>query len=234
VSLGYLANDAANPGEKSGLFDGAYGAIAQVTLKPIEKLTLGLTYIHSYNTDFTANGSTGSNRANLRSALLNNSNLPTALQPFQGSSLATSSNAYGLEASFQVNPQFLIGGWAGYTTTRTLAPLVATDGTGSVLERGDYSTWNFAVHLAFPDLGSKGSLAGIILGMEPKMTGASRSLRDAIGKDSDTSLHVEAFYQFKVTDNIAITPGIIWLTAPDHNSNNDDIVIGAIRTTFRF
>ena len=235
VSLGYLANDAANPGEKSGLFNGAYGAIAQVTFKPIEKLSLGLTYIHAYNTDFTANGSTGSNRANLRSALLTpNPNLPAALQPFSDSSLPTSTNAYGVEASFQLTPQFIINGWAGYTTNRTLAPLVATDGSGSVLERGDFSTWNFAVNLAFPDLGTKGSVAGIIFGMEPKVTGASRSIRDAIGKDSDTSLHVEAFYQFKVTDNIAITPGIIWLTAPDHNSNNDDIVIGAIRTTFSF
>src|ERR671933_346818 len=233
VSLGYLANDAANPGEKSGLFNGAYGAIAQVTFKPIEKLSLGLTYIHAYNTDFTANGSTGSNRANLRSALLTpNPNLPAALQPFSDSSLPTSTNAYGVEASFQLTPQFIINGWAGYSANRTLAPLVAIDGSGSILERGDFSTWNFAVNLAFPDLGTKGSVAGIIFGMEPKVTGASRSIRDAIGKDSDTSLHVEAFYQFKVTDNIAITPGIIWLTAPDHNSNNDDIVIGAIRTTF--
>jgi hypothetical protein len=105
---------------------------------------------------------------------------------------------------------------------------------GTVIERGDISIWNFAAHLAFPDLGKEGSVAAIIVGMEPKVTGASRSLRDAIGKDSDTSLHIEAFYEYKLTDNISITPGVIWLTAPDHNSNNDDIVIGTIRTTFSF
>jgi hypothetical protein len=191
-----------------------------------------LTYIHAYNNDFTANGSSGSNRANLPSALLDNPNLPAELQPFSGLSLPTSSNAYGIQASFQVSPKFLINGWVGYTATRTLAPLVGTNGT--VLNRGDYSTWNFAVNLAFPDLGKKGNVAGIIFGMEPKVTGVSSSIASAIGKDSDTSLHIEGFYQYQLTENIAITPGVIWLTAPDHNANNEDIVIGTIRTTFTF
>jgi hypothetical protein len=232
LSLGYLANDAANPEEKGGLFDGPYGALAQLTIKPFNQLTLGLTYIHAYNNDFTANGSSGSNRANLRSTLLDNENVLGVLEPFSGLSLATSTNAYGIQASFQLNPGFIINGWAGYTATRTLAPLVATN--GAVLGRGDYSTWNFAVNLAFPNLGKEGNLAAIIFGMEPKVTGVSRSLENVIGEDSDTSLHIEALYQYKVTDNISITPGIIWLTAPDHNSNNDDIVIGTIRTTFTF
>ncbi|MGB5963690.1 MAG: iron uptake porin [Coleofasciculaceae cyanobacterium] len=232
LSLGYLSNDPANPGLGGGLFNSAYGAIAQVTIKPIEPLTVGLTYIHAYNSDFTSNGSTGSNRANLRSALLNNANLPGALQPFEGLSLPTSSNAYGVSASFQLSPKFVINGSAGYTANRTLASLVGTNGT--ILERGDYSTWNFAVGLALPDLGKEGNVAGIIFGMEPKVTGMSRGLRNAIGKDSDTSFHIEAFYQYKLTENIAITPGVIWLTAPDHNSSNDDLVIGTIRTTFTF
>jgi len=29
----------------------------------------------------------------------------------------------------------------------------------------------------------------------------------------------------QLTDNIAITPGAIWITAPDFNNDNDDIVI---------
>jgi hypothetical protein len=105
---------------------------------------------------------------------------------------------------------------------------------GGTIDRGDLSIWNWALTLAVSDLGKEGSVAGIIVGMEPKVTGVSQGLRNAIGKDSDTSLHVEGFYQFQLTDNIAITPGIIWLTAPDHNANNDDIVIGTIRTTFTF
>lgn len=228
LSLGYLANDPANPGPGGGLFNGPYGALAQLTIKPIEKLTLGLTYIHAYNNDFTANGSSGSNRANLRSALLNNPNLPAELAPLSGLSLPTSSNAYGLQASWQFNPNLVLGGWVGYTAVRTLS---TGDGT---VDRGDLSIWNWAVTLAAPDLGKKGNVAGVIVGMEPKVTSVSTALRNALGEDPDTSLHIEGFYQLQLTDNIAITPGIIWLTAPDHNADNDDIVIGTIRTTFTF
>lgn len=224
LSLGYLAGEANNPNEGSGLFDGSYGAIAQVTFKPINKLTLGLTYINAYNVDLTA----GSNRANLRSALADNANLPLALQPFAGLSVPTSSNAYGVQASFQFSPNFVLGGWVGYTNTRTLST------AGGVIPRGDLDIWNWAVTLALPDLGKEGNVAALIVGMEPKVTDVSSGLGAAIGEDRDTSLHIEGFYQFKLTENIAITPGIIWLTAPDHNSNNDDIVIGAVRTTFSF
>jgi hypothetical protein len=212
LSLGYLAGDASNPEPGSGLFDGSYGALAQLTIKPTDAIAIGLTYINSYNNDFTA----GSNRANLRSSPLLIGNPPI------------SSNSYGLQASWQISPNFVVGGWAGYSNIRTLSTL---DGT---LERGSLDVFNFAGTLAFPDLGKKGSVAAIIVGMEPKVTSVSDSLKNTIGEDPDTSLHIEAFYQLQLTENIAITPGVIWLTAPDHNSNNEDVVIGAIRTTFTF
>ena len=204
LSLGYLANDAASPAAGSGLINGAFGAIAQLTFKPFEPLAIGLTYIHAYNNDFRANGSGGSNNANL-------GNLGEAFN----------SDSFGLEASFKFSPKVVINGSVGYTNANVLS------GT-----RGSVDIWNWAVGLAFPDLFRKGSIAGIIVGMEPKVTNASSRLNFL--EDRDTSLHVEGFYQFQLTDNIAITPGIIWLTAPDHNSNNDGIVIGVIRTTFAF
>ncbi len=199
--------------------------MAQLTIKPSEKFTLGLTYINAYNNDFTANGSTGSNRANLRSALLNNPNLPAALAPFSGLEVPVSSNSYGVQASWQLSDRFILGGWVGYTNTRNLST------KGGQIDRGTLEIWNWAVTLAFPDLGKKGNLAGIIVGMEPKVTGSTIG---GISKDRDTSYHIEAFYQYQIGDHISITPGIIWLTAPDHNNDNDDAVIGALRTTFTF
>ncbi len=226
ISAGYLANDASSPSRGAGLFDGPYGAIAQLTLRPSEKFTLGLTYIHAYNADFTANGSTGSNRANLRSALASNPLVLGALGGL-GLDIPTSSNAYGAAASFQLSPKFVINGSFGYTNTRTLA-------TRGVLPRGDLNIFNWAVGLAFPDLLKDGSLGGIIVGVEPRVDSVSRGLRSAIGRDPSTSIHVEAFYQYRVNDNISITPGVVWLTAPDHNSRNQDVVIGTVRTTFTF
>ncbi|MEH2250393.1 iron uptake porin [Nostoc sp.] len=204
LSFGYLSNDAANPQLGSGLFNGAYGAMGQLTVKPSKQITLGLTYINAYKNTFFANGSGGSNNAN--DNILQNA----------------SSNSYGIEASFQPSSKFLIGGWAGLTKAR-------------VLSVGDADIWNYAVTLAFPDLGKTGNIAGIIVGMEPKVTSVSNSLSNAgINKDPDTSYHIEGFYQYKLSDNISITPGVIWLTGPDHNNDNDDIVIGTVRTTFTF
>ncbi|OYE02128.1 iron uptake porin [Nostoc sp. 'Peltigera membranacea cyanobiont' 232] len=205
LSLGYLANDAANPQLGSGLFNGAYGAMAQLTVKPSNQITLGLTYLNAYKNTFFANGSGGSNNAN---DILENA----------------SSNSYGIEASFQPSSKFVIGGWAGLTKARVLS-----------VTPGDADIWNYAVTLAFPDLGKTGNIAGIIVGMEPRVTSVSSSLSNAgINKDPDTSYHIEGFYQYKLSDNISITPGVIWLTAPDHNNQNDDIVIGTVRTTFTF
>ncbi len=226
-SAGYLASDAANPIRGAGLFDGPFGAIAQLTFTPSDRFALGLTYVHAYNNDFTANASTGSNRANLRTALLDNPNLPDALSPYAGIDIPTSSNAYGVSASFQLSPKVVLNGWVSYVNTRTLA-------TRGVLPRGDLDIWTWAVGLAFPDLLKTGSVGGLIVGMEPRATGVSRGLRSAIGRDSDLSLHVEAFYQYQINDNIAITPGVVWLTAPDMNDRNGDVVIGTIRTTFTF
>jgi hypothetical protein len=220
LSLGYLAGSPNSPTAGNGLFDGSYGAIGQLTIKPMQGLTFGLTYVNSYNQDLTA----GSNRANLRTALLSNPNLPASLSGFAGGSVPVSSNSYGLQASFQLSPKFVLGGWVGYTNTQVLG----------VLPRGDMDIWNYAVTLAFPDLGKKGNVGGIIVGMEPKVTGVSGSLKNSIGKDPDTSLHIEGFYQYKVSDNISVTPGLIWLTAPDHNDNNDSALIGTVRTTFTF
>ncbi|MBW4418589.1 MAG: iron uptake porin [Myxacorys californica WJT36-NPBG1] len=212
LSLGYLANDetASNPAASNGLFNGPYGAIAQLTFKPNERIGLGLTYIHAYNNDFSANGGVGSNNANFR-----NFNEPT------------SANAYGANVTFQVSPKLVLNGAVGYTNAQSL-------GNGT---KGNLDIWNWSVGLAVPDLGKKGSVAGIIVGMEPKVTGGSGNFRTFFGRDvvdRSTSLHVEGFYQYQLNDNISITPGLVWLTAPGHDDRNDDIVIGTIRTTFTF
>jgi BMFP domain-containing protein YqiC len=216
LSLGYLASRNNDPNPKNGLADGPYGALAQLTFQPSDRITLGLTYINAYNQSL----GTGSNRANF--------NVPS---PLNGGvtdlvdEVPFSSNSYGIQASIGISEKFVIGGWAGYTNARSLAT------TAAFPDRGTADIWNWAVTLGLPDLGKKGNLAGVIVGMEPKVTSSSI---DGLGKDRDTSYHVEAFYQYKVSDNITITPGVIWLTAPDHNNNNKDVVIGALRTTFSF
>jgi len=217
LSLGYLAGNAASPTRGNGLFNGSYGGLAQLTFKPSDSFAIGLTYVNSYN--FVTG--TGSNA----------SNFPARLGSFgidSDSNLPVSSNSYGAQASLKLGRRIALGGWAGYTNQRILSNLATP--TGSV-QRGDQKIWNWAVTLAFPDLLKEGNVAGILVGMEPRVTSSTNR---SLPEDKDTSLHIEGFYQFKLSDNISVTPGVIWLTAPDHNNDNSDLVIGVVRTTFTF
>jgi hypothetical protein len=139
-----------------------------------------------------------------------------------GSTLAnptanSASNSFGLGASYQFSPNLVLNANVGYTRS-------------NIIGTGDLDIWNWMVGLALPDLGKKGNLGGLIVGMEPKVTNATGGL----ARDRDTSLHIEGFYQYRVNDNITITPALIWLTAPDHDDRNADAVMGVIRTTFTF
>lgn len=204
LDLAYMVRDPEDPADKNGLFDGNYGALAQLIFEPIKNLDIGLTYVHSYNaggsnSGVNLTGSTGS---------------ANAIRPF--GNVATSADSFGLQTSWRISPQFNVSSWLGYSFAK------------SEVSNDSADILNYAVTLAFLDLGGKGNLAGIVIGMPPKVTSSS------LVADQDTSLHIEGFYRLQVTDNIAITPGLFVITNPEHNDNNDSIFVGTIRTTFKF
>jgi hypothetical protein len=215
----YLAQDASDPSEGNGLFNGAYSALGQVTFKPTDKIKLAATYVHSYNQSDTGTGSNLSNLQSITEALTDDPNT----EDEDGTAVSTSTNSYGLGASWAINDRIVIGAWGGYSQITALRNVFG--------DRGSQDVLNWAVTLGFPDLGKEGNLGGIVVGMEPYVIDSSI---DTLGDDNDTSLHVEAFYQYKLNDNIAITPGLVWITSPDNNENNGDLVLGTVRTTFSF
>lgn len=228
LSAGYLAGDANDPTQGGGLFNGSYSALGQLTITPFEKLGIALTYVNGYNQSDTGVGSDLSNIKSLTSTAADD---PNALTPgvFEGG-VPTSSNSYGAQFSFALSDRIVIGGWGGLSKVRTLD---AVNVGGQTVERGSQDIWNWAATLAFPDLGKEGSLGGIIVGMEPWVSSSSIDT-PGFGEDEEKSLHAEAFYQYQLNDNIAITPGVIYVNKPDNNDDNDDLFIGALRTTFSF
>lgn len=198
------------PGNKQGWFNGGYSAWAQLTYSG-EKLKFGLLYLNSYSPEFGVDTLAGSNAAKVIGA-----------GPVIG-------NNYGFQANYRFSPRFELGGWVGYTAARARGI------------KGDASILNYAATLAFPDLGKKGNYGGIVFGMQPKLIDTSNAaLAAAIGlpdgrrSDRDTGFHIEAFYRIQLNDYISITPGFLWLTAPNHDARNPDAIIGVIRTSFVF
>jgi hypothetical protein len=131
-------------------------------------------------------------------------------------------NAYGVSAQFNISDSFFIGGWVSYYDVDSLE--------GGI----DREIWTYAGTLGVSDLLVEGSLLGLIVGVPPRTSQASTSGFD-LGRE-DAALHIESFYRLPLTNNISITPGVIWVLDPS-NSNSDDVddfVIGAIRTSFSF
>ncbi|MEG3438337.1 iron uptake porin [Pannus brasiliensis CCIBt3594] len=216
IDAGYLAGNANDPNPGNGLFNGSYSTIIQLDYIPSDNFGIGLTYLHAYNLLDTG---TGSQRSNFQ----------FYTEDLFGEPVPTTNDSYGLEFSWRIVDGFVLGGWGGYTKATTLSTL---DGQ---LDRGTLDIWNWAVTFAFPDLFKEGNVAGLIFGMQPWVSNSSIRLSDGSRtNDPNTSFHIEGFYQWAITNNIAITPGLIVITAPDYNDNNSTLVIGTIRTTFTF
>lgn len=205
LAVGYLAPTANNPAEGFGLGDGAYSALGQLSFRPSDAFQLGLTYAHSYENQESVVDITGGTGSVLAS------------QPF--GNFATSSNHYGVEASLRASNALTVSGWAGFSN----AVAEAGPNRGSRAEM-----FNWAATLALQDFGGEGNLLGLIFGQPPRVTDSD------VAEDEDTSYHLEALYRFQLTDNIAITPGVLVIFNPEHDSDNSDIYVGTVRTTFTF
>jgi hypothetical protein len=215
LGLAYSAPNGNNPTNNNGLFSGRYLALAQLLYSnPSKTFRVGLTYVNTYSPPNTQ-GFSGTNFGPAAGSNLVNSTVAGA---------GTIGNLYGIQAFYQVDPKFAINGWVSYAAHRYLG-------------HGDGQAMDWAVGLAFPDLFSKGSLGGLFVGMAPRLISLSKNVNLGAGPgqaDKDLSLHIEAFYQYKVRDNIEITPGLIWVTAPDSNADNPSSLYAWIRTLYRF
>ena len=218
LAVGYAVPGtiSSNPNAGSGLFSGSNSIISQLSFRPSEDLNLGLVYARSYSSDGNnIAGGTGSSNANRP--------FGTAAAP-----VATSANHYSLLANYKISPSFVLSGWAGFVEANREA-------TGG----GTASSSNYAVSLAFPDLGQKGNNLAFIVGVPPKLN--SRNV-PVIGTtaaitttgNNSTSYHLEALYRIKLSDNLSITPGLLLITNPEHTSTNPTEYVGTIRTTFKF
>ena len=101
------------------------------------------------------------------------------------------------------------------------------------------------VYLNFPDLLGKGNLGGVYVGQPPKIVSSNLPVGNNVpdllddgngseGGQPGTTTHIEAFYRWRLNDNMSLTPGIIHIIEPGHTPDSDSITIGILRTSFTF
>jgi Carbohydrate-selective porin, OprB family len=194
----------------NGFFKGQNAILSQLTYAPSKDFSVAALYGRTYNNAGGLMGGTGSAAAN---------------SPF--GNVPTTANHYSFLATAKLGESAIISGWAGLTDAKREA---AGTGTASVS--------NYALTLGFPDFGAEGNMLGFVFGIPPKLN--SRTTRTAAGLvnsvtgNPDTSYHIEALYKIKLNDNMDITPGLLLITNPEHNSVNPTVYVGTVRTTFRF
>jgi hypothetical protein len=193
----------------------------QVVAAPTRDIDVSLQYINSYNPFGRLGASIGDD-------LL-------AIPNFSSGRAPIKTDAYGLGLEWRASDSITFGGWTGYTVSDYLPA------------EGTIETFNWMTFLNFPDLGGDGNLLGLYFGQPPRISYSNLetgrnipsfinegNLTGSAGGQQGATYHLEAFYRWQLTNNISITPGLIWLISPFQNGANDDILIGAVRTTFSF
>ncbi|MBD2153927.1 iron uptake porin [Leptolyngbya sp. FACHB-16] len=130
-------------------------------------------------------------------------------------------NGYGLSANFVLGDVFNIGGWISYIDGDTF-------NNGNV-GQGEY--WTYAATLGIEDLGIDGSLLGLIVGVP---TYGSYDFAAGGNIRQDNAVSIEALYRIPLSDNISITPSVAFIDNVGNDTDNDAVVVGTVRTSFRF
>jgi hypothetical protein len=219
VSLGYLSGTAPNPDEGAGLFNGDYAALAQINFNLFNFLNVGATYVHSYlgaDTPLFGNA-VGTEVSNLSQSNLNNAMNAPNFFDFGGKV----SNSYGLQGSVRLTDNISFNAFGLYSDV-------------ILLGRGDVEVWSYGAGVAVADIGREGSIAGLFAGVQPYSGRRALPGASDIRFSQTKPLHIELFYKYQVTDNISITPGVIWIYKPSQARSAEDVFIGTLRGTFNF
>jgi len=212
----YSSGEPATATGDGGLFGGNTSLGVQLAANLFDRLDLALYYLNSYTNNGTLNNSVGDN--------IIGSVVPAS---------KFSTNAFGSTVSWNAAKNLNFGGWLGFSSSSI------KDSTGSV------ETFNWMAFSNLLDIFREGDLLGIYVGQPPKITSSYltgginypslyNGTGGVAGGQPASTTHVELFYRYPLSQNITITPGLIFLFNPAQNAGSDTVTIGALRTTFSF
>ncbi|NJM71245.1 MAG: iron uptake porin [Scytonema sp. RU_4_4] len=195
----------------AGVFGGSSVVATQLTFRPSSSLDIALNYAHSYH----------------EINILGTGLISSDINPLAGVSLGTPVhlNSFGGTLSWRLSPKVALSGYG--------AAIFVDDSSGRVDASTTFTSWMVGLH--FNDLFKPGNNAGLLFGQPLYRTSADGDARlTPEGTERAVPYHLEAYYRFRVSDNISITPGAFVLFNPEGNSRNDTTTVGVLRTTFTF
>jgi len=138
-------------------------------------------------------------------------------------------NSFGARGAVRLGSRTEVGGFVEY---------IDGDFNSNNVPDIDYTTdgWSFGANLAFFDIGKEGSTLGIAFASRAFFEDAdfsNPSIPSQTFQESRTYI-AEVSYDFPVNDNVSITPGLVAVFNPDNDSDNSEVYVGVVRTTFSF
>ncbi|NJL39282.1 MAG: iron uptake porin [Leptolyngbyaceae cyanobacterium SM1_4_3] len=205
----------------AGIFNGSYVLATQLTLTPSDTLNIGLNYANSYH-QINILG-TGLSASDIGSVLFN----PNAeqLAAVGGNGVLAIANegirlnSIGATVNWQFAPKVDLTLSGAYI----FADLVGVDASTNFI------SWMAGLH--FRDIFGEGNTAALLVGQPLNRTSVGG---EAFNPENADPFHLEGFVNFRLNDNISITPGVYVVFNPEGYSGNSTTAVGALRTTFTF
>ena len=204
LELAYSASNAAAATGQGGVTGADTKLAAQFVFKPSEALTLGVGYANAY----TRGNSLGSG-LNQESFIGLNPN-------------AIKSDTVVGSLIFDITKKFTFNTWGSYTFA---------NGTSNAGISGSTTFTSWLAAISGKDLFTEGDLAAVSFGQPLFTSNVGGSITTA---SPTTPYQLEAFYRFRVSKNISITPGVFFVFNQGSDSANGTATVGVIRTTFSF
>lgn len=191
----------------SGFFGGSSVIAAQLTLKPSSNLDIGINYANSYH-QINILG-TGLGAADIGAV-----NGGAITEPIK-------LNSVGANLTWRLAPKVafnLSGAWI-------FANLVNVNASTT------FTSWMTGFH--FSDVFKEGNTAGIIFG-QPLARNSVGGLATIPTGATATPYQLEGYFNFKLSKNISVTPGVFFVFNPEGLNNAPTATVGVVRTTFTF
>jgi hypothetical protein len=127
----------------------------------------------------------------------------------------------------------------GLTVNSAITPQVDLTATGSLLfsnlagvdARATFTSWMAGVSVK--DVLAPGNRFGLLFG-QPLNRSSLSGTQAGVNNATTTPYQLETFLNFRVNDNVSITPGVFFVFNPEGIAGTPTATVGAVRTTIKF